>query len=63
MTVRSRLHRDVLTQGLDRQGDVTSVIVRLGVQRLVQEVLEEAATDYLERGDEEKAERCPELAE
>jgi putative transposase len=41
---------DILSQGLDAEGDVTTVVIRLGVERLVQELLEQEATDYLERG-------------
>ena len=41
---------EVLRQGLDGEEDVTTAIIRLGVERLVQELLEQEATDYLERG-------------
>jgi len=40
---------ELLNQGLDGEGDVTSLILRLGVERLVQELLEQEVTDYLER--------------
>ncbi|MBN1135713.1 MAG: transposase [Anaerolineae bacterium] len=40
---------ELLSQGLKGEGDVTSSIVRLGVERLVQELLEQEVTDYLER--------------
>jgi putative transposase len=40
---------ELLNEGLDGEADVTSVIVRLGVERLVQELLEQEVTDYLER--------------
>jgi len=40
---------ELLSQGLKREGDVTSSIVRLGIERLVQELLEQEVTDYLER--------------
>jgi len=40
---------ELLNQGLDGDADVTSLIVRLGVERLVQEMLEQEVTDYLER--------------
>lgn len=40
---------DLLAQGLDGEGNVTSALVRLGVERLVQELLEQEVTDYLER--------------
>jgi putative transposase len=39
----------LLTQGLDGEGNVTSTLIRLGVERLVQELLEQEVTDYLER--------------
>jgi putative transposase len=40
---------ELLNQGLEGEGDVTSLIFRLGVERLAQELLEQEATDYLER--------------
>jgi transposase-like protein len=40
---------ELLNQGLDGDAEVTSLIVRLGVERLVQELLEQEVTDYLER--------------
>jgi transposase-like protein len=40
---------ELLSQGLKGEGDVTSSIVRLGIERLVQELLEQEVTDYLER--------------
>ena len=40
---------ELLNQGLDGDEDVTSLILRLGVERLVQELLEQEVTDYLER--------------
>jgi putative transposase len=39
----------LLTQGLEGEGNVTSALVRLGVERLVQELLEQEVTDFLER--------------
>jgi putative transposase len=39
----------LLDQGLDGEEDVTALIVRLGVERLVQEMLEQEVTDQLER--------------
>ena len=39
----------LLNQGLQGEGDVSSLIFRLGVERLAQELLEQEATDYLER--------------
>jgi putative transposase len=41
--------KSLLTQGLDGEGNVTSALIRLGVERLVQELLEQEVTDYLER--------------
>jgi|MudIll2142460700_1097286.scaffolds.fasta_scaffold127110_1 transposase-like protein len=41
---------EVLRQGLDGEEDVTTAIIRLAVERLVQELVEQEATDYLERG-------------
>jgi putative transposase len=38
-----------LKQGLDGDADVTSLIVRLGIERVVQEMVEQEVTDYLER--------------
>jgi putative transposase len=40
---------ELLSQGLKGEGDVTSSIVRLGIERLVQELVEQEVTDYLER--------------
>jgi transposase-like protein len=40
---------ELLNQGLDGEADVTSLIVRLGVEQLVQDLLEQEVTDYLER--------------
>lgn len=39
----------LLSQGLEGEGNVTSALVRLGVERLVQELLEQEVTDFLER--------------
>lgn len=39
----------LLSQGLEGEGHVTSALVRLGVERLVQELLEQEVTDFLER--------------
>jgi putative transposase len=41
---------DLLKQGLDGEADVTSLVVRLGIERIVQEIVEQEVTDYLERG-------------
>jgi hypothetical protein len=38
-----------LNQGLDGEADVTSLIVRLGIERVVQEMVEQEVTDALER--------------
>ena len=40
---------ELLNLGLEGEEDVTTVIIRLGVERLVQELLEQEETDYLER--------------
>jgi putative transposase len=40
---------ELLDQGFEGESDVTSLIFRLGVERLAQELLEQEATDYLER--------------
>lgn len=40
---------ELLNQGLDGKEDVKTIIIRLGAERLVQEMLEQEATDYLER--------------
>jgi len=45
---------ELLKQGLDGEGDVTSLIVRLGIERVVQEMVEQEVTDYLERGHYER---------
>jgi putative transposase len=45
-----RYHIDeLLNQGLEGEEDVTTVISRLGVERLLQEMLEQEVTDYLGR--------------
>ena len=49
---------ELLNQGLDGEGDVTSLIIRLGIERVVQEMVEQEVTDYLERGYYER--RLPE---
>jgi len=38
-----------MSQGLDGEEDVTSMVVRLGIERVVQEMVEQEVTDYLER--------------
>jgi transposase-like protein len=40
----------LMNQGLDGEEDVTSMVVRLGIERVVQEMVEQEVTDYLERG-------------
>jgi transposase-like protein len=44
-----------LKHGLDGEGNVTTTVIRLGIERFVQELLEQKVTDYLER---EHYERC-----
>jgi len=39
----------LMNQGLDGEEDVTSMVVRLGIERVVQEMVEQEVTDYLER--------------
>jgi len=46
--VRKRTE-ELLNQGLDGEADVTSLIVRLGIERVVQEMVEQEVTDALER--------------
>jgi len=46
--IRNRIE-ELLDQGLDGEADVTSLIVRLGIERVVQEMVEQEVTDYLER--------------
>jgi transposase-like protein len=41
--------KELLKQGLDGEDDITTVIIRLGVERLVQEMVEQEVTDYLDR--------------
>jgi transposase-like protein len=38
-----------LNQGVDGEADVTNLIFRLGIERVVQEMVEQEVTDYLER--------------
>ena len=40
---------ELLSHGLSGEEDVTTVLIRLGIERLVQEMLEQEVTDYLER--------------
>ena len=39
----------ILNEGLDGEEDMTTALIRLGVERLVQELLEQEVTDYLKR--------------
>jgi transposase-like protein len=39
----------VMKQGLDGVEDITTTVIRLGIERIVQEMLEQEVTDYLER--------------
>ena len=39
----------LMNQGLDGEEDITSVVVRLGIERVVQEMVEQEVADYLER--------------
>ena len=45
----SKKVNELLKQGLDGEEDITTVIIRLGAERLVQEMVEQEVTDYLER--------------
>ena len=40
---------ELLKQGLDGEVNVTSLVVGRGIERVVQEMVEQAVTDYLER--------------
>ena len=40
---------ELLKHGLDGKEDVTTTVIRLGIERFVQELLEQEVTDYLER--------------
>jgi transposase-like protein len=46
--------QQLIDQGLDGEEDVTSMVVRLGSERVVQEMVEQEVTDYLERGHYER---------
>jgi transposase-like protein len=39
----------LMNQGLDGEEDISSVVVRLGIERVVQEMVEQEVADYLER--------------
>lgn len=45
----SKKLNELLSHGLDGEEDVTTVLIRLGIERLVQEMLEQEVTDYLGR--------------
>lgn len=45
----SKRINELLSLGMEGEEDVTTVIIRLGTERLVQELLEQEETDYLER--------------
>ena len=47
---------DFLTKGISDSGDVTNTLFLLGAQRLIQELLEQEATDYLGRERYERSE-------
>ena len=49
---------ELLDQGVGGEGDLTTLIVRLGIEQVVQEMVEQEVTDYLERGYYER--RLPE---
>jgi hypothetical protein len=40
---------ELLNQGLDGEADVTSLSIRLGIERVVQEMVEQEPADDLER--------------
>jgi len=52
---------DVLANGLDEEEDLLSALARLGMERLLQEALEQEVTDYLGRGHYQR--RAPEAAQ
>lgn len=41
--------KELLNHGWKGEGDITTAIIHLGIERLVQELLEQEVTDYLER--------------
>lgn len=57
--IRQRIN-DILENGLETEGDMSSLIIRMGVERLLQEMLEEETKDYLGRGRYER--RAPDQA-
>jgi putative transposase len=40
---------ELLNKGLEGEADVTTLILRLGIERVVQEMVDQEVTDYLER--------------
>ena len=46
----------LLADGQAGEADVASTLIRLGAQRVVQELLEQEVTDHLDRGHYERAE-------
>ena len=51
--MRQRIN-DIMENGLETEEDMTSLIIRLGVERLIQEMLEEETKDYLGRSHYER---------
>lgn len=51
--IREEVQR-LLSDGFNGEGDITSRLLRLGAQRLVQELLEQEITDFLGRGHYER---------
>jgi len=51
--MRQRI-KDIMENGLETEEDIASLIIRLGVERLIQEMLEEETKDYLGRGHYER---------
>jgi hypothetical protein len=44
-----KMTEELWQQGLDGDAEVTSRVIRLGIERVVQEMVEKEVTDYLER--------------
>ena len=51
--MRQRIN-DIMENGLETEEDMASLTIRLGVERLIQEMLEEETKDYLGRGHYER---------
>jgi transposase-like protein len=49
---------ELLKQGQDGEAEVTSQVVRLGIERVVQDMVEQEVSDHLERGHHQR--RWPE---